>query len=296
MKQDIKDGKNVSVGDITVINEGISLAEKVEEKKVEEEQEVSIPVPTVDDSAQVAAPEITPDVAVGENETNNVDNVVPLPIPVPGIDGESVSPLNNETPIQPNIELPNVSDGVIFPEIPVVNAENPIDFNVPSIQTPSYDFNNTPVTQNNFSGFGNNFSTQSDSNLNNFDYGQSISYDNTSSLNSFQSGDDFPPNVENAIKLLKDVANEINSLKEEIRVKDSKIEMLGEENKTLLNENAILKNQVANYSVQVEAMRTRVLDMFGMGGMTGGMQKNTVNSYSNFNDSQPNNNGMNIAA
>ena len=293
MKQDIKDGKNVSVGDITVINEGISLAEKIEEK-VEVQSEVSTSVPSVEDAVQVAAPEITPDVVVGEDENNSLDNVVPFPIPVPGVEGELVSSLPVGTTEQPSVEASNSNDNVIFPQFPLSNDQTPIDFNVPSVQSSSFDFNSSPATENNFSGFGNNFSTQNESNLNSFGFGQSVSYDNVSNFNSFQNDEELPVGIQNAMSTLKSIGQDYINLKKENEQKNLEIENLRRDNEHLKGYSKDLENQISILKNNIVNMQSRVLGMFGMGDVAGNMQNN--NSYGNFNDSQSNNNGMNIAA
>lgn len=276
MKQDIKDGKNVSVGDITVINEGISLAEKIEEK-VEVQSEVSASAPLVEDAVQVAAPEITPDVVVGEDENNSLDNVVPFPIPVPGVEGELVSSLPVGTTEQPSVEASNSNDNVIFPQFPLSNDQTPIDFNVPSVQSSSFDFNSSPATENNFSGFGNNFSTQNESNL-----------------NSFQNDEELPVGIQNAMSTLKSIGQDYVNLKKENEQKNLEIENLRRDNEHLKGYSKDLENQISILKNNIVNMQSRVLGMFGMGDVAGNMQNN--NSYGNFNDSQSNNNNMNIAA
>ena len=105
MKEDIKGGKNVSVGDITVINKGISLADSAKEK------EETPPEPAEEKPIENPSSEITPDVVVGEADA--ASNVIPIPIPE-----DPVIPNAIDTPITPSVETPDVSDGVIFPQTP----------------------------------------------------------------------------------------------------------------------------------------------------------------------------------
>ena len=99
MKENIKGGKNVSVGDITVINEGVSLAEKTQDKVAEEAAEIKVP--------ETEVSEIKPDVVVGaENNPVTPVNVNEEQSPVVPI---AATPEPVVTPAPIEIPIPEVN-------------------------------------------------------------------------------------------------------------------------------------------------------------------------------------------
>lgn len=92
MKDEIKNGKNVSLDGITVINEGVSLSEK---KEVKEE------VTPIAEETKNEEPVITPDVQINSTPVAPIAEPV-VSMPEPPVIGQTISPTIMDTPIVPN--------------------------------------------------------------------------------------------------------------------------------------------------------------------------------------------------
>lgn len=127
-KANIKDGKNIELDGVTVINEGISLVEK------ETKEEVAVPQ--------------TPDTTEDKKEESVVENSVSLPeINIPEVSVAPEIPIAQKIPVnagmptfdinsQPNqVETPNYNENEVQNFEP--QTENTFDFNNSSIKTKS---------------------------------------------------------------------------------------------------------------------------------------------------------------
>ena len=108
-KENIKNGKNIEIDGITVINEGISLAEKEEKKEAEVavDAEVKAEEPEIPVEQE---PEITPDVKIAPEVTPEAE--VPSSAEVPHIDINNVLPdigavdlTSAEPSVEPSVEV-----------------------------------------------------------------------------------------------------------------------------------------------------------------------------------------------
>ena len=241
-KQNIQDGKNIELDGITIINEGISLAEKEE---VKEEAKEEAPA---EETAEV---EITPDVKietsdnVAEEETKEVAeepvpevNAEEIPAPI-AIDIDPVAV--DEAPAQEAV----VSDQVVAPiaeipvseEVPAYNVEAPIQAEVETSAENSF-----------LSGRYNDFVS-----------------DNRPAVPAI------PENIITAFDMAKNEVGEIYLKNQELESKMAGYESaIAEKDQIILDkERQIneLSTKVKTYEDKLSLVRNKVLDEFGLGGM-----------------------------
>lgn len=287
-KQNIKDGNNIELDGVTVLN-NVSVAEKAEEKKEEEkttETEAKEVEPQVSENDKKE--EVTPEIPIIPTPSQNndepiipaIDNVIPVgtDLPTSMITTPEVTPIN--IPVSSAIPNIGINDETVIPAM-----DNVVPFKSPEVSYDQNFGNNFDYQQNN--GFANdqfNFASNNFSNNNNsFGYSKEVSM--------------IPGGVENALdqlrgEILKAVGDnavlreennklslENNDLRAQLASKDAKIQNL--------------KNNMTNMQNQVANMQARVLDMFGMGGIS----PNNQNAFgqTGFNDNDLNN-GRNMAA
>ena len=97
MKDEIKNGKNISLDGITVINEGISLAEK---EQVKENPVSAVEEPKVEETV------ITPDVQINSTPVSSVAEPV-VSMPEPPVMSVPVSPMSEASPVVPSYDYPS---------------------------------------------------------------------------------------------------------------------------------------------------------------------------------------------
>ena len=97
MKDEIKNGKNVSLDGITVINEGVSLTEK---EQVKEE------VTPVVEETKNEEPVITPDVQINSTPVSSVIDPV-VSMPEPPVMGTLIGSMPETSPIVPSYDYPS---------------------------------------------------------------------------------------------------------------------------------------------------------------------------------------------
>lgn len=323
LKTDIKDGKDILFDDVTIINNGFSLSEEAKKEEVAPAEvpvveEPSIVVP--EDTKVEVAPIVEEPVSLTPDININAEAPIPNVVPFPNI---PVEPIATPEPSLPSFDFPT-------PEIPEENnmasfsknevaddlSNNVLQFpgmNMPETEvqgmgftneTPLFEANaNQNIFQNNYDTIYNNdvnYNTNHssfDSN-NSFDSGFN-SYDNhQNNLNSQASTyEGLPINVQNAVNTVTDTvlgfAKENSDLKRENESYQDRIR----EMKSIIAE---LEGKIRNYEYkmqtqqnQVERMQNRVLDLFGMGGMSNSKSANIMRG--NFDDDQISNN-RNMAA
>lgn len=283
-KEMIKNGEDVSLdnGEVVVLN-GISVAEKQEETEKTDENEVQ-----VNEETQGNQQNITSEDAPKEEVTAEEANV-------PKVDEPSVQiPVSSETPQIPTapIDLTGIitpeskstaNDDTVYPQMPsdsFVNSfssDTPVAFN--SDAEPSY--TPEPVAQD----YGIPGTSPFNGLTGNYDSAQTI----------------LPEGVQKAIDMVK------NEVEEVVR----KNKTLSEENDTLKKENnslradlsdmsakvTILENKISGMQSSMAAAQSRILDVFGMGGMATGTKSDiTDTSHNSFGDDQNNNNYGSMAA
>lgn len=244
----IKNGGNVELDGITVIN-NVSFSEKVKEENE-----------TKTEDTVVNVEEKTKDLPAEESTSNKINSsldtpVVPIPTPVeepiiPTIDNLIPKETTFSSTIIPPVSLDNSVSTTTVPEMP--QTESFGTFNS------KYDYPQNDFGNNEFGSYQNNFDSYTTSQ--NF-YGQpsvssKVPSDIENSLNSIRSG------------YLK-IVEENDNLKNEISKVKSENNNLKNENLGLQKDNAAMKAQIIN-------MRDRLLGMFGIPGNVIGQQ--------NFND------------
>ena len=236
-KQNIQDGKNIELDGITVINEGISLAEKEEVK----EETSAAP-------AEVAPEiEITPDVKIETSETAKEETpvaeetpaapvevapeIVPTDIPAPvaiDIDPVAVDPISVEP--EP-VVIPTPETSIASEEAPIQN------------EIPAYDIASQPENP----------------------IGYESVVDNRPQVPSV------PDNVLNAFEVARNEVAEIYMKNQEYSEKIQEYEReLAEKDQTILDKDKQineLSTKLANYEAKLSLVRNKVLDEFGLGGM-----------------------------
>lgn len=165
-KENIKNGTNIIVdnGNITVINEGISLSEKKEEKK----ENINTILASDDTKTNV---DLTPDVKLTP-EASNITVTPEVNIPSPEVAPVNIEPVIPEV-VTPEVNIPSPAvEPEVSPSLDSVTMQNdtPIINNDISLADNGDAFYNTPTF--NDSSINNNFDN---SNMNNV----------TSSYNSF---------------------------------------------------------------------------------------------------------------
>lgn len=127
MKDEIKNGKNVSLDGITVINEGVSLSEK---KEVKEE------VTPVVEETKNEEPVITPDVQINSTPVAPVTEPV-VSMPEPPIIEQTVSPAI-EAPVMGTPIIPNYGMDTCVNPMPEASPVAP-SYDYPSFGNNSYE-------------------------------------------------------------------------------------------------------------------------------------------------------------
>ena len=233
-KQNIQDGKNIELDGITIINEGISLAEKEEVKEEAKEE------------APEAEVEITPDVKietsdnVAEKEETPEAEAAPEEVPAPiAIDIDPVTV--DEAPAQEAV----VSDQVVAPiaETPVADEVPTYEVEAP-VQTPAEAPAESAFT---FGG-----------------YTDTVA-DNRPAVPAI------PENIITAFDMAKNEVGEIYLKNQELESKMAGYESaIAEKDQIILDkERQIneLATKVKTYEDKLSLVRNKVLDEFGLGGM-----------------------------
>lgn len=229
-KQDIQDGKNIELDGITVINEGITLAEKEEVKEESSKEEAPAIEPEI---------EITPDVKIADSvaeaeETPTVEAAPDVTIPT-----EVPSPIAID--IDPVAVDPVAMDPVVSPEpvvVPEASAQDAV---------PAYDMGSSLDNQFPLEGYNENV----------VDNRPEVPNVPENVLNAFE----MARNEVAEIYLKKqELEAKIDDYEKTIAEKDQTI--LAKDRQ--INE---LSTKVANYESKLSLVRNKVLDEFGLGGM-----------------------------
>lgn len=298
-KQDIKDGKNIELDDITVLN-NVSVAEKAEVK--EETKEISTEeVPSEEVKAESSEAEVAAAVEVPTVEEETKED------PFAGIDGSIITTPKIEIPIVSGVASEN-SD--IVPQIPVVEETNTFE-----IPTTDYNLNTqNPNEEENAPTygpqlFGGNLDTPS---------WQNDSYSSFNAQNSFgsigqeSSKIEVPDGVKAAIDMIKNEAIELATENKDLKNKNTDLENINNDLRRevadLQARNKILETEKANMQNSITNVQSRILDVFGASNL---MQYNNVPTsveqvvpqqeskmvqFPNYGDEQFGGNGMNRVA
>ena len=299
MKENIKGGKNVSVGDITVINEGVSLEEKIQDKEEEKAAEIKVP--------ETEVSEIKPDVVVGAENNPvtpvNVNEEQSPVVPIAATPEPVVTPAPIEIPI-PEVNV-QANTNTVSPsfDIPTPDA-NPQENTMPTFEYPNannLNFNN--------SGFDNKFTNNSRFGEYNAPVNQEYPNESykVSGINSYQNnfgaGDyssnsysELSPKAENAINTVKLLVNKNLDL-------ENKIVSLERENEDLRNQNNEYANRIASLNAQLNGLRNTIegfknslLANYGLSNYNNYENQIPRNNTLNDNLNQRNNGGMNMPA
>ena len=298
MKENIKGGNNVSVGgDITVINKGVSLAEKIQDKVEEKAAEIKVP--------ETEVSEIKPDVVVGAENNPvtpvNVNEEQSPVVPIAATPEPVVTPAPIEIPI-PEVNV-QADTNTVSPSFAIPTPDvNPQENTMPTFEYPNpnnLNFNN--------SGFGNQFTNNSGFGEYNAPVNQEYPNESykTSDINSYQNNfgasdyssyNEFSPEAESAINTVKLLATKNLDLEKEIASLKRENEDLRSQNNEYANRIASLNAQLNGLRNTIEGFKNSLLANYGLSNYNNYEnqvpQSNTLND--NFN--QRNNGGMNMAA
>ena len=229
-KQNIQDGKNIELDGITVINEGISLAEKEEVKEAAKEETSEAEIEITPD-VKIETPEETASQEATVADPAQSQEEVPAPIAI-DIDPVVVDPVPAELEPAPQ---PEVSDAPISVE--------------PSVQeeVPAYDIG-----------------VHSDNPFQLGGYNE-IVVDNRPQVptipeNVINAFDVAKNEVAEIYMKNQELTEKMNGYEDAIAEKDRKI--LDKDRQ--INE---LTTKVSNYEAKLKLVRNKVLDEFGLGGM-----------------------------
>lgn len=273
-KEMITNGENVSLDDgkIIVLN-GVSVAEKdeLEKKEPEAEQKPETEQATLEPEKKEEEP--TPTEVASEPAEEVVPQETPVQIPI------SVPEETPEIPTAP-IDL----TGIITPDTPEVNDATSDTTIYP--QFPSEQENVAPIS------FGGNEDYTSSNDTNQGYNGPTLSsfmgsYDNVVPEASL------PDGVEKALEMVQNEVREIVKENSSLRNENDALKRENSDLRADLSKQAaeitILKNDISGMKNSMAAAQSRILDVFGMGGMSSVKQNN-------FGDDQMNNGGMGMAA
>ena len=292
MKENIKGGKNVSVGDITVINEGISLTEKIQDK-VEEK------------AAEIEIPEIKPDVVVG-TENNpvtpiNVNEEQSPVVPIAATPEPVVTPAPIEIPI-PEVNV-QADTNTVSPSFDIPTPDAPTQENT----MPTFEYPNPNNLNFDNSGFGNQFTNNSGFGEYNAPVNQEYpnesykapeinSYQNNFGASDYSSYNEFSPEAESAINTVKLLANKNLDLEKKINSLERENEELRSQNNEYANRIASLNAQLNGLRNTIEGFKNSLLANYGLSNYNNYENQVPQNNTLNDNFNQRNNGGMNMAA
>ena len=279
--ENIKNGSNIELDGVTVLN-NISIAEKEkEEVKPSEEAKKALeePKPIAEESNEVSNEEITPDVPIiqlppSEDKTiiPKVNDVIPNSIDPIAIDIANAPISNPQTSIEPQV-------------VPPFNS-----FETPT--TESFSSNNTFQTDSEVSMPFNTFN-QNDNSMDDFGMqkGQFNSYQsNFDNFSNNQLSNDISTSAENALNTIKDEIMRLSKENKDLIIENSTLretnKKLEESNNNLATQNKILQDKMSG-------MQNRLLDMFGMGNINQNTNSFNQNVY---NDNGINNGGNRMVA
>lgn len=297
-KQNIKNGQDITIDDVTVLN-GVSVSEKAEEK--EETKEVSTEGVTSEEVKEETNGTEVPseETAVAEEETKED--------PFASIDGSIIPTPEIEIPIVNDITTEN-SDFV--PQIPVSEDINKIEVPTSDYNLATQNINeeeNTPTYGPQL--FGGNLDTSSWQN------NSYLSFNSQNSFGSFgqeSSKVEVPDGVKAAVDMIKNEAIELATEIKDLKLKNNELENVNNDLRRQVSDlqakNKILETEKANMQNSITNVQSRILDVFGASNL---MQYNNVPSsveqsvphqeskivqYPNYGDEQFGGNGINRAA
>ena len=297
MKENIKGGKNVSVGDITVINEGVSLAEKTQDKVAEEAAEIKVP--------ETEVSEIKPDVVVGAENNPvtpvNVNEEQSPVVPITATPEPVVTPAPIEIPIpEVNVQADANTVSPSF-DIPTPDA-HPQENAMPTFEYPNpnnLNFNN--------SEFGNQFTNNSGFGEYNAPVNQEYpnesykapeinSYQNNFGASDYSSYNELSPEAESAINTVKLLATKNLDLEKKIASLERENEDLRSQNNEYANRIASLNAQLNGLRNTIEGFKNSLLANYGLSNYNNYENQVPQNNTLNDNFNQRNNGGMNMTA
>lgn len=297
MKENIKGGKNVSVGDITVINEGVSLAEKIQDKVEEKAAEIKVP--------ETEVSEIKPDVVVGAENNPvtpvNVNEEQSPVVPIAATPEPVVTPAPIEIPI-PEVNV-QANANTVSPSFDISTPDaNPQENTMPTFEYPNpnnLNFNN--------SGFGNQFTNNSGFGEYNAPVNQEYpnesyktpeinSYQNNFGASDYSSYNEFSPEAESAINTVKLLATKNLDLEKEIASLKRENEDLRSQNNEYANRIASLNAQLNGLRNTIEGFKNSLLANYGLSNYNNYENQVPQNNTLNDNFNQRNNGGMNMTA